>query len=226
MYQMLSVSGTALSKACWDVLTTESQFDLLAALDPQVVTPTDGAVIARRDLSIADAYAFFKALNRKRAAALLGRVTSHGVFDLPLENLLKHQSMRLEKSVGSLVQWSPESLDACLRSPLHGERPKLVRLTPRGELISDRHCPSSVHNNRLVLDHSATGPAGVRPSLDHDSSANDSAVAAAAAAKAHPVAAEESAAATQSRALEMRRHSAALVSGPKRAPASAGGHHY
>jgi hypothetical protein len=147
MYQLLAIAGTVLSKACWDVLATESQFGLLTALDPQVVSSisANGAVNVRRDLCIAEAYAFSKAFKPKRAAALLEQVTSHGVLGRPLESCLQHQCKALDKTIGSLVQWSPESLDACLRSPLHGTRPKLVRLAPRGEFISDRHCSLSVH---------------------------------------------------------------------------------
>ena len=61
MCQMLSVSGTSPSKACWGVLVTESQVEFTAALDPKIIAPTDGAVVVRvprRELSIADAYAF------------------------------------------------------------------------------------------------------------------------------------------------------------------------
>ena len=60
--------------ACWDVLSTESQDELVVALDQQLNAVAVRASIVKRELSIADAYAFCKAFKPKKAAEFLARV--------------------------------------------------------------------------------------------------------------------------------------------------------
>jgi hypothetical protein len=49
----VSFTGTALSKACWDVLSITSQIEFVAALESQNGAPADGSAIIKRELSIA-----------------------------------------------------------------------------------------------------------------------------------------------------------------------------
>jgi hypothetical protein len=129
--------------ACWNVIAVESQNELVTALGQKQTAAADGTVNIKRELSIADAYVFRKAFKAKKAADCLELISLQGMSGKPFENFITRQSQALEKTIGSLGQWSQESTDYCLRSHLHGKRPKLVRITPRGESYWVR-CPSSL----------------------------------------------------------------------------------
>ena len=86
-------------------------------------------VSSRRVLTLADAYVCAKIFGRGGAAALLEEITTDDVRGSKLKGCINYHVRNLEKNVGIFFcKVDQASLVAVLQSPLHGERPTLLKL--------------------------------------------------------------------------------------------------